>query len=248
MSRLVVAVLAGIALVLGACAGERVPTSPAPPPPLAPRTELPPPPPQPLPPQMSGAGGAALHCGEGNVRVDPPALRARCDAGGGIGFGGFTCEPDNPAEFGDPVHPDLITNKACTYLDEHGHVRSHGPWIDEQRKAARGAREGAGERVLREESAVPSAPGRTGSGSAPAPSCAAPSCGTESGAAPSPGTGPGPRAETGSGAAPETSTESGSGAEAGTGETGSPTGTDRTGTGWSSTEQTGVGETGGSGS
>ncbi|MCW2717599.1 hypothetical protein [Pseudonocardia sp.] len=44
----------------------------------------------------------------------------------------YTCDVSGPPEFGDPAHPNDITNKACGYVDGQGRQRSHDPWIDGQ--------------------------------------------------------------------------------------------------------------------
>jgi hypothetical protein len=44
----------------------------------------------------------------------------------------YTCDVSGPPKFGDPAHPNNITNKACGYVDGQGRQRSHDPWIDGQ--------------------------------------------------------------------------------------------------------------------
>jgi hypothetical protein len=46
------------------------------------------------------------------------------------------CDLSGPPVFGDPAHPNLITNRDCGYTDSAGHARSHDPWIDDQLTAA----------------------------------------------------------------------------------------------------------------
>ncbi|WP_433802849.1 hypothetical protein [Actinomycetospora sp. CA-084318] len=48
-----------------------------------------------------------------------------------------TCDLDGPPVFGDPAHPDVITNRACGYTDAQGRQRSHDAWIDTQLAGAR---------------------------------------------------------------------------------------------------------------
>lgn len=43
-----------------------------------------------------------------------------------------TCDLSGPPVFGDPAHPNLITNRDCGYTDTRGRSRSHDPWIDGQ--------------------------------------------------------------------------------------------------------------------
>jgi hypothetical protein len=46
------------------------------------------------------------------------------------------CDLNGPPVFGDPAHPNVITNRDCGYTDAQGHARSHDPWIDDQLTAA----------------------------------------------------------------------------------------------------------------
>jgi hypothetical protein len=48
-----------------------------------------------------------------------------------------TCDLDGPPVFGDPAHPDEITNRDCGYVDAQGRQRSHDAWIDDQLTAVR---------------------------------------------------------------------------------------------------------------
>jgi hypothetical protein len=48
----------------------------------------------------------------------------------------YTCDLQSAPEFGDPAHPDEITNRACGYTDDQGRSRSYDPWIDGQLRAA----------------------------------------------------------------------------------------------------------------
>ncbi|MEJ2866450.1 hypothetical protein WCD74_01650 [Actinomycetospora sp. OC33-EN08] len=42
------------------------------------------------------------------------------------------CDLSGPPEFGDPAHPNEITNRNCGYTDAQGRERSRDPWIDGQ--------------------------------------------------------------------------------------------------------------------
>ncbi|WP_026204451.1 hypothetical protein [Actinomycetospora chiangmaiensis] len=42
------------------------------------------------------------------------------------------CDLSGPPVFGDPAHPDEITNRDCGYVDGQGRQRSHDAWIDDQ--------------------------------------------------------------------------------------------------------------------
>lgn len=44
----------------------------------------------------------------------------------------YTCEPNSPAVFGDPNHPNVITNKACGSTGADGMQHSHDPLIERQ--------------------------------------------------------------------------------------------------------------------
>ncbi|GLZ51605.1 hypothetical protein [Actinomycetospora sp. NBRC 106378] len=47
-----------------------------------------------------------------------------------------TCDLSGPPVFGDPAHPDEITNRACGWTDAQGRERSGDAWIDDQLRAA----------------------------------------------------------------------------------------------------------------
>lgn len=47
-----------------------------------------------------------------------------------------TCDLSGPPVFGDPTHPDEITNRDCGYVDGQGRERSRDPWIDGQLRDA----------------------------------------------------------------------------------------------------------------
>lgn len=42
------------------------------------------------------------------------------------------CDLSGPPEFGDPAHPNVITNRNCGYVDSQGRERSRDRWIDDQ--------------------------------------------------------------------------------------------------------------------
>ncbi|MFC5061626.1 hypothetical protein [Actinomycetospora atypica] len=42
------------------------------------------------------------------------------------------CDLSGPPEFGDPAHPNVITNRNCGYVDSRGRERSRDRWIDDQ--------------------------------------------------------------------------------------------------------------------
>ena len=42
------------------------------------------------------------------------------------------CDLSGPPVFGDPTHPNVITNRDCGYTDAQGRARSQDPWIDGQ--------------------------------------------------------------------------------------------------------------------
>ncbi|MDL5158924.1 hypothetical protein [Actinomycetospora termitidis] len=42
------------------------------------------------------------------------------------------CDLSGPPEFGDPAHPNVITNRNCGYVDAQGRERSRDRWIDDQ--------------------------------------------------------------------------------------------------------------------
>lgn len=48
-----------------------------------------------------------------------------------------TCDLSGTPEFGDPAHPNEITNRDCGYSDSRGNARNHDPWIDDQLQQAR---------------------------------------------------------------------------------------------------------------
>lgn len=66
----------------------------------------------------------------------PPATGAHHSSTdtGSAGAVRYTCQPDAPATFGDPNHPNRITNKACGYTGSDGKPHSHDPWIEGQLK------------------------------------------------------------------------------------------------------------------
>jgi hypothetical protein len=48
------------------------------------------------------------------------------------------CDLSGPPVFGDPAHPNGITNRDCGYTDTRDRSRSHDPWIDDQLTARGG--------------------------------------------------------------------------------------------------------------
>ncbi len=50
--------------------------------------------------------------------------------------GSAICDLSAPPVFGDPAHPNVITNRDCGYTDSQGRARSQDPWIDDQLTAA----------------------------------------------------------------------------------------------------------------
>jgi len=80
-------------------------------------------------------GGVAIAATVGTANADPAPLQVTVT---GPLASLYSCDLQSPPEFGDPAHPDEITNRACGYTDDQGRSRSFDPWIDGQLQHAAG--------------------------------------------------------------------------------------------------------------